>query len=187
MTPTMSAPITVTSGSPAETRALAGRLATLVRPGDVVLLVGPLGAGKTEFTKGLAQALGVDELVMSPTFLLARRYEGRIPLVHVDVYRLEVGTEVLDLGLDDLAGDDGVIVVEWGDLAAGYVAGDQLEVRLEVADPAHGDGREGDELARDDERTVTVTPWGSEWLERRAALVAACRPGPSPAAPGEAR
>ena len=170
---TLPAPITATSTSPAQTRALADRLAALVRPGDVVLLVGGLGAGKTEFTKGFAAALGVEELVMSPTFTLARRYEGRIPVVHVDVYRLELVGEVVDLGLDDLAGDEGVIVVEWGDLVAGLVHGDQLEVRLEVPDPTEDRDPGEADLGSDGERTVTVTARGPGWIERRAALVAA--------------
>jgi tRNA threonylcarbamoyladenosine biosynthesis protein TsaE len=167
MTAGAASPITARSSSAAETRALAGALAPLVRPGDVVLLVGELGAGKTVFTKGLADALGIDEPVISPTFTLARRYEGRVPLVHVDVYRLGVGAEVFDLGLDDLADDDGVIVVEWGDLAAGFVRGDQLEVRLEALDADSA----ADDLAGDGPRLVTVTPRGGGWLARRADLV----------------
>ena len=162
--------LTRTSSTAAQTRAVAAVVADLLEPGDVLLLVGGLGAGKTEFTKGLAAGLGVREPVVSPTFTLVRAYEGRLPLVHVDVYRLDRGTDVLDLGLEDLAGDDGVVVVEWGDLAAGFVPGEHLEVRLEPVP-------DGDP----DERRVTMTPLGGRWHERLGALDAAL-----PAPPGGA-
>jgi tRNA threonylcarbamoyladenosine biosynthesis protein TsaE len=150
--------VTRTTGSPAETRALARRVARLVDPGDVVLLVGELGAGKTEFAKGLADGLGVTEPVVSPTFTLARVYEGRIPMVHADVYRLDRGTEVLDLGLEDQAEEEGVVVVEWGDLAARFLPGEHLEIRLEA-------GADGPE----EQRQVSITPIGRRWAARIAA------------------
>jgi tRNA threonylcarbamoyladenosine biosynthesis protein TsaE len=141
-----------------ETRAVARSLAELLGPGDVVLLSGGLGVGKTTFAKGLAAGLGVTDEVVSPTFTLARSYDdGRLPLVHVDVYRLGTEQEVLDLGLDDLVGDDGVLVVEWGDVAAGALGEERLEVRL----VAVGDG---------DDREITMTPVGAAWRSRRDAL-----------------
>jgi len=129
----------VTTRSAAETRALARSTATLLRAGDVVLLAGDLGAGKTEFVKGLAEGLGVTEPVVSPTFTLAREYEGTLRLVHVDVYRLDRSVELDDLGLEEL-GDDAVTAVEWGDVAAAAFPTDRLEVRLEHLDdePAGG-------------------------------------------------
>ena len=90
----------------------------MLEPGDLVVLGGELGAGKTVFTKGIADGLDVAETVVSPTFTLAREYMGRLRLVHVDVYRLDRVQEFLDLGLEDLAGDDAVTVVEWGDVVA---------------------------------------------------------------------
>jgi tRNA threonylcarbamoyladenosine biosynthesis protein TsaE len=115
-----------------DTRATAGRLAALCRPGDVILLCGPLGSGKTAFTSGLADGLGVEEPVTSPTFVVMRRYEsGFLPLVHVDVYRLGSAGEFEDLdALDE--GRDGVIVIEWGEAVAGLVPDDRLTVWIGV-------------------------------------------------------
>lgn len=95
------------------TQQLAAQLAPLLQPGDVLLLTGELGAGKTTFTQGLAQALGIKRYVKSPTFTLIREYqEGRLPLYHMDVYRLENGGGD-DLGLEEYFDGDGVSVVEW--------------------------------------------------------------------------
>ena len=98
-----------------ETSNVGERLARTLRPGDVVLLYGELGAGKTAFVRGLARGLGADpEDVSSPTFTLIQEYAGRIPLYHVDLYRLEP-QEIPDLGLDDLMLGDGVVAIEWAD------------------------------------------------------------------------
>ena len=98
-----------------ETSDAGERLARTLRPGDVVLLYGDLGAGKTAFVRGLARGLGADaEEVSSPTFTLIQEYAGRIPLHHVDLYRLEP-REIPDLGLDDLLLGDGVVAIEWAD------------------------------------------------------------------------
>jgi len=115
----------------ADTRALGRRLASLLRAGDVVLLAGDLGAGKTVFASGIAEGLGVAERVVSPSFVLARRYEGLIGLVHADLYRVGSSAEVEDLDLLDAAAD-GVLVVEWGEAAARCFPDDHLLVRLEV-------------------------------------------------------
>ncbi|SDB99994.1 tRNA (adenosine(37)-N6)-threonylcarbamoyltransferase complex ATPase subunit type 1 TsaE [Shouchella lonarensis] len=98
----------------AETLSLAEKLGTLLQAGDVLTLDGDLGAGKTHFTKGLAAGLGVTKMVTSPTFTIIKEYDGRIPLYHMDVYRLE-GQED-DLGLSDYFYGDGVTVVEWAHL-----------------------------------------------------------------------
>jgi tRNA threonylcarbamoyladenosine biosynthesis protein TsaE len=140
-----------------ETRAVAAALADLARPGDVVLLTGDLGAGKTAFAQGYGAALGVDEPITSPTFTLARRYQGRYELHHLDVYRLEQLDEVLELGLFDLFDEESVVLIEWGDAVAGALRADFLRVSL-----AFGPG--------DDDREITVEPVGARWLARRRAL-----------------
>ncbi|MEO8745397.1 MAG: tRNA (adenosine(37)-N6)-threonylcarbamoyltransferase complex ATPase subunit type 1 TsaE [Candidatus Dormiibacterota bacterium] len=100
--------------SPAETEAAGERLGARLRPGDIVLLTGELGAGKTTFVRGVARGIGSTAAVASPTFQLVRVYPGRVQLAHVDLYRIENNVELRDLGLDELAGG-GAVVVEWGD------------------------------------------------------------------------
>jgi len=159
-------PWVVTTHSPAETEALAGRVAEVLRAGDVVLLAGDLGAGKTVFARGVGRGLGVAEPVVSPTFTLARVYTGRLAMVHVDVYRLDTVQELLDLGLDDLAGDDGVTLVEWGDVVSAEFAPDRLEVTLELVAGAP------------EARRVTVTALGRSWPARADLLAAAIGEAP---------
>lgn len=141
--------------SPDETRAVGRRIAALLGPGDLVLLAGDLGAGKTQLAKGIAEGLGVEEPVVSPTFTIAREYHGRVPMVHVDVYRLDRAQEVLDLGLDE-AGEEVVTVVEWGDVAGGYLPAERLELRLDLA-PSDDDP---------DARVLTAATHGSAWQAR---------------------
>lgn len=117
------------------TRAVAAALAPLLRPGDVLLLSGDLGAGKTVFTQGLAAALGVTEPVTSPTFTLAQSYQGRMRLHHLDVYRLDNLGEVLDLDLPELLDDEAVVCVEWGEVVIGELPRDFLRLRIRLADP----------------------------------------------------
>lgn len=100
--------------SPAATEEAGERLGRRLRPGDVVLLKGELGAGKTTFVRGVARGTGSSAPVASPTFQLVRIYPGKVKLAHVDLYRVEDLAELRDLGLDELAGD-GAVVVEWGD------------------------------------------------------------------------
>jgi tRNA threonylcarbamoyladenosine biosynthesis protein TsaE len=104
----------IRSSSPEETEAAGEELAVTLTVGDLLLLAGELGAGKTTFVRGLARGLGISSGVQSPTFQLVRVYPGRIQLAHVDLYRLESGAELADLGLDDLL-EQGVVAVEWGD------------------------------------------------------------------------
>src|ERR671911_2309313 len=104
-----------------ETLALAGAVGALLCAGDIVSLVGDLGAGKTVFARGIARALGVTEPVVSPSFTIVREYEGRVPLVHVDVYRLDRVQELHDIGLEELIEDRAVTLVEWGDVVAAYL------------------------------------------------------------------
>jgi tRNA threonylcarbamoyladenosine biosynthesis protein TsaE len=103
-----------TTASPAETEEAGRRLGERLRSGDVVLLTGELGAGKTTFVRGVAQGMSSTAPVASPTFQLVRVYHGRVQLAHVDLYRIENQAELGDLGLDELA-DQGAVVVEWGD------------------------------------------------------------------------
>lgn len=156
--------LVVTTRSAAETEDLARRLSDAVESGDVVLLSGDLGAGKTVFARGLAAGLGITEAVVSPTFMLAREYRGRIPMVHVDVYRLDRVHELLDLGLEDLA-DGAVTVVEWGDVVSGQFPVDRLEVRIDFVPGAP------------DTRRITVTPLGHSWRVRADRLRALARNG----------
>jgi tRNA threonylcarbamoyladenosine biosynthesis protein TsaE len=152
-----------TSGAD-QTQALAAALAGLACPGDLVLLAGDLGTGKTAFAQGFAAGLGVDEPVTSPTFTLVRTYpSGRLKLHHVDVYRLDRLQEALDLGLAEMVDDVAVTLIEWGDVVAPALPGDFLEVRLGYG-PA------------DDDRTLTLDSVGRRWSARRRALEAAVAP-----------
>jgi len=104
----------VETASAEETEAEGETLGRTLRRGDLLLLVGPLGAGKTTFVRGLARGAGSADAVASPTFVLVRNYRGRVPLAHVDLYRLDRAPELRDLGLEELL-DEGAVVVEWGD------------------------------------------------------------------------
>jgi tRNA threonylcarbamoyladenosine biosynthesis protein TsaE len=145
------------SRSANDTRALAAAVAELVRPGDVVLLAGELGAGKTAFTQGLGSALGVDEPITSPTFTLASHYQGRLELNHLDVYRLEQLAEILDVGLPEMLDEGGVTVIEWGDAIIGALPADYLLIRL-----TYGDGL--------DDRSLELELVGRRWSARQRAL-----------------
>ena len=140
-----------------ETRALAARLASLCRPGDVIVLSGGLGVGKTTFVGGLADGLGVEENITSPTFVLMRVYgSGFLPLVHVDVYRIGSSLEFDDLEVFEL-GRDGVVAIEWGDVIGPVLPVDRLHVELSM----DGDGA----------RTISLRPVGA-WNARPLAEVA---------------
>lgn len=123
--------MTVHSMSVADTHRLAGRLAHIVRPGDVLALQGDLGAGKTTFTQGFAKVLGVVEVVNSPTFTLIKEYSGRIPLYHMDLYRLDHEDEAWELGLDEYFHGDGVCVVEWPERLGATLPQDAITIIIE--------------------------------------------------------
>lgn len=129
------------SRSADDTRAVGGVLATQLRPGDVVVLAGELGAGKTCLVQGLAAALGATDRVTSPTFLLARRLDTTPPVVHADAWRLDRVGDVFDLG-DELLDDDVVTVLEWGDALAAALPEDHLTVDISVAGLDAEDPRE---------------------------------------------
>ncbi|APC09400.1 tRNA threonylcarbamoyladenosine biosynthesis protein TsaE [Moorella thermoacetica] len=115
------------------TRKLGEELAGILNPGDILILNGELGAGKTTLTQGLAQGLGVTTPVTSPTFTLIQEYRGRYPLYHIDLYRLEDPEAMLDLGLEEYFGGEGITVVEWGGRLDPYLPPAFLEIKLEYA------------------------------------------------------
>lgn len=121
-----------------ETLAVGRRLGRIARPGDVLALIGELGAGKTVVAKGVAEGLGVTSVVNSPTFVLMNEHDGRLRLYHVDVYRLGVPEEALAAGLLDDAHGRGVTVIEWADRLGTLLPVDRLEIVLE---PLEGDSR----------------------------------------------
>ncbi len=151
------------SSSVDDTRAVAAALAPLVRPGDVVLLAGELGAGKTAFVQGLGAALGVTERITSPTFTIAQEYVGHLHLHHLDVYRLDHLEETLDIGLPEIIDEGAVVVIEWGDVVVPVLPRNFLEVRLTFG-------------AGDDDRHLALSPIGTRWMARSRALADALAP-----------
>ena len=149
--------IEITSTTEQETFAVGRRLAGLLKPGDVVLLSGKLGCGKTLFTSGIGDGLGVDEPVVSPSFVLVRSYRGFLPLIHADVYRLSSTGEFEDLDLLSAAAD-GVLVIEWGGVVAQALPEDFLTVEFDVKD--------------DGQRLLSIRPSGS-WRDRDLGQLAA--------------
>jgi tRNA threonylcarbamoyladenosine biosynthesis protein TsaE len=145
---------------PDETFELGRRVGSVLRGGDVLAVSGDLGAGKTVFAKGVGRALGVQEVVVSPTFTVVREYDGTVPFVHVDVYRLDRVQELHDIGWDDLLDADAVVLVEWGERVGAQLPIDRLDVLIE---PAPGDV---------DERSVSFSPSGRSWSARLDALAA---------------
>lgn len=125
---TLSGDIDIVSHSAAQTQRLGARLGALCTGGDVILLEGDLGAGKTVFAKGIAEGLGIRDHVTSPTFAIIHEYVGRLPLAHVDLYRLEGSDAALGTGLDDYLRAEGVTVVEWASRAAGVFGDDHVSV-----------------------------------------------------------
>ena len=143
-----------------DTKALGARLGAVLRAGDLVVLTGPLGAGKTALTQGIGAGMGVQGRVASPTFVIARVHPagrpGGAPLVHVDAYRLRSFAEVDDLDLD-VDADASVTVVEWGAGLVEQLAEARLEITLERRDDT-------------EERVATLTPYGGDWADRLAEL-----------------
>lgn len=149
----MTGEITVSLPTANDTWDLGRRIAAAIRPGDVVVLTGPLGAGKTVLAQGIGAGLGVLSGVISPTFVLARVHrEGRLPFVHVDAYRLAGFAELDDLDLDsDVA--DSVTVIEWGEGLADRLASEHLHVLI-------------DRSGLDERRTAVLQANGAGWLRR---------------------
>ena len=126
----MAAATELVSASPEETAAAGERLGRTLGPGDVVALVGELGAGKTCFIQGLVRGLGVTTRATSPTFVLINQYRGRVPVYHVDAYRTESLAELLDIGLPELFAGAGVTVVEWADKLLPLLPPGTIEVTI---------------------------------------------------------
>lgn len=131
-----------------ETMDFAKKLSAYLHQGDVLTLDGDLGAGKTTFTKGLAKGLGITDVVSSPTFTIIKEYQGRIPLYHMDVYRIS-GEE--DLGFDEYFDGPGVSVVEWADIIEDYLPEERLELTIRLTGP--------------DSREITLTPVGKRYAQ----------------------
>ncbi len=168
--------LAITTTSPDETRILGAALAPTLIPGDVVSLSGDLGAGKTVFVQGVAGALGVTRPVTSPTFTIMHEYEGRYPILHLDVYRLDSFQEVLDLGFEELLDPAAIILIEWGEAVAPLLPVTRLEVDI---------FRSADPYAENDRR-VLFKARGGDWRRKLEAmragaetLLAAASPEPS--------
>ncbi len=139
------------SRSPEQTQKLGMRIGELALPGDVFLLVGNLGAGKTCLTQGIAWGLGIKEYAMSPSFVIMRELYGRLPLYHIDLYRLDRIEESMDLGLDDYLYGRGVCVVEWAEKALSILPTEHLLIKIGYLS--------------DTERSFQIKPSGQRYLE----------------------
>ena len=137
--------------SPEQTQQLGVRMGELALPGDTFLLVGALGAGKTCLTQGIAWGLGIEEYAVSPSFMLVRELHGRLPLYHIDLYRLEHIEEIADLGLDDYLYGNGVCVVEWAEKGLDLLPKEHLLIQLNHLS--------------DTERSFQFKPVGKRYLE----------------------
>ena len=146
----------------ADTRAIADALAAVARRGDLIVLAGEMGAGKTAFAKGFGEALGVTEPITSPTFTLVHSYDtpGKLTLHHADIYRLSTQHEVADLALAELLEYDGIVLLEWGDVVARSL-GEHLLVQLDI------------DLDDEDARDITISGTGRSWADRWARIEAA--------------
>ena len=170
----------------ASTHAIAAALAGVARPGDVIVLAGEMGAGKTAFAQGFGRALGIDEVITSPTFTLVHSYPipgGKHTLHHADLYRLDTTDDVEELALHELAEFDGIVLVEWGDVVAAAF-GDHLEVRIEHdeddeddVDPVDAvDPVDDDDFGLDGTRVIRLEATGSGWAGRWDRLASAMEP-----------
>ena len=153
----------LTTKGAGETEAVGAAVGSQLRVGDLVVLTGDLGAGKTTFAKGLARALGVTQPVTSPTFTIVQEYDGRVPVAHVDVYRLDRIQELHDLGFEELV-EGRVTVVEWGEAIALVLPRERIDVRIAMDGAMDGN---------DDLRVVEIVASGPAWEARRPALDAA--------------
>lgn len=150
------------SHSPAETVKLGRRLGKLAEPGDIVLLVGNLGTGKTCLAQGIARGLGIKEYTPSPSFVLIREFYGRLPLYHMDLYRLDRIQEIADLGLDDYLYGNGICVIEWAEKGLGLLPPQHLLIELSHLSSS--------------ERRLKLKPHGLRYREMAAQLIRSSNP-----------
>ena len=147
----------VISHSPEETRRIGLQLGRLARPGDVFLLIGGLGAGKTCFAQGIALGLDITGYVTSPSFVVINQYRGRLPMYHIDLYRLDTMEEVIELGLDDYSlHGQGVCVVEWAEKAHSLLPGENMTIEMDIVS--------------DNSRTISLKANGHRYLEMLSKL-----------------
>jgi tRNA threonylcarbamoyladenosine biosynthesis protein TsaE len=148
--------LAIQTRSPEETRILGASLAPMLLPGDVISLTGDLGAGKTVFVQGLSAALGVQQRVTSPTFTIVHEYQGRYPILHLDVYRLNSFQEVIDLGFEEFLDPHAIVLIEWGEAVAPLLPRRYLEISIHQASAPEAVL----------ERLVTFHPRGPEWIRK---------------------
>ncbi len=151
------------SRSSEETQRLGTRIGELASPGDIYLLVGALGTGKTCLTQGIAWGLGIEEYAVSPSFVLVRELYGRLPLYHIDLYRLDNIEEIIELGLDDYLYGSGVCVVEWAEKGLGVLPAEHLLIQISYLS--------------DTERQLQLIPGGQRYLRICGQLKASHRRG----------
>lgn len=145
--------LAVKTKEPAETFALGERLADFLFPGAVIALTGELGAGKTLFAQGIAKGLNITEQVISPTFTIVNEYQGRLPLYHIDAYRLEKTGEIDEIGLEEYFNSSGVVLIEWPKRIKEYLPLSYLSIDLK---------KEWDESGKES-RVLTFSLVGNEW------------------------
>lgn len=181
--------VQISTSSAAATRSVAAEVARLARGGDLILLIGDLGAGKTVFAQGFATGIGVEDRVTSPTFALVQSYDGDLIMNHLDVYRIAHPSEVADLGLSELLDDDAVTLIEWGDMITAHLPNDFLEVHLlavelppqggEMAAKVEGQAQDDPSASAADAgvvveevfgRQIVLTARGPSWRPRIGAL-----------------
>ena len=159
---------TYRSASAEETQGLGEVLGHLLRAGDVLVLTGDLGAGKTQLTKGVARGMGIEDDVTSPTFTIEMVYEGKeLPLYHFDLYRLDDADELEDTGLFDVLGGDGPCLIEWGEQFESELGDERLDVTIERLDDEVAEGVEPP-------RRITFAPHGTHAEELVSELQDAC-------------
>jgi tRNA threonylcarbamoyladenosine biosynthesis protein TsaE len=167
--------LSVLTHSAEETRIVGAALAPTLLPGDIVSLSGDLGAGKTVFVQGVAAALGVEKRVTSPTFTIVHEYDGRYPILHLDIYRLDSYQEVLDLGFEEFLDPSSVVLIEWGEAIGPLLPRRFLDIEIRQSE-------EDDESIR----SMRFRPRGIEWIPKlqtmadtAEALLDAMSPGES--------
>jgi len=157
--------LTIETHSVKETQAVARTLAGFLFPGSVICLAGELGAGKTVFAQGVALGLAITEPVGSPTFNLVNEYRGRLPLYHMDLYRLDAPEALYDLGYEEYFDSDGVVLIEWAERAVGLLPRELLRVEIERA-AGNGIG--------ETDRRLRLVPFGSVYENILARMGKAC-------------